>query len=108
VTEPYRTYSWAEIERELVKPEDEPEIERIKAEMEGRVLAYKLAEARKRCKRTQAQVAEAMGVSQARVSKIERGEISKTEVETIRSYINAIGGRLEIIADLGDIRVVLG
>lgn len=101
-------HQWGDIERELVTPDDEPEIERIKTHMEGEVLAHRLAEARRRCRLTQGQVAEAMGVSQARVSKIERGEISRTEVETIRSYINALGGRLEIVADLGDVRLVLG
>lgn len=49
-----------------------------------------------------------MGVSQARISKIERGDISRNEVDTLRAYVTALGGQLEIVADFGGDRMVLG
>jgi DNA-binding XRE family transcriptional regulator len=49
---------------------------------------------------TQAEVAEALGVSQTRVSKIEHGDVSGIDV--IRSYVAALGGTIEIVASIGD------
>jgi hypothetical protein len=46
-------------------------------------------------------------VRQERVSAIERAEPGATEVRTLASYVEALGGRLEIIADFGGARVVL-
>ena len=66
-----------------------------------------LAEQRTRLGLTQAQVAQRMGVRQERVSAIERAEPGSTEVRTLASYVEALGGRLEVIADLGDERIQL-
>ena len=42
-----------------------------------------------------------MGVSTPRVSAIEHGEIDRTEVATLRSYVRALGGELRVVADFG-------
>jgi hypothetical protein len=42
----------------------------------------------------------AMGVSVARVSQIEHGEV--TSFEVIARYVEALGGRLDLVADFGD------
>ena len=67
---------------------------------EAYVRGYQLAEIRKAAGLTQAQLAEILGVTQARVSKIEHGEISGVDV--VRAYITALGGTLDIVATLGD------
>jgi hypothetical protein len=36
-----------------------------------------------------------MGVSQARVSRIEQGRLEKSEVETLAAYVKALGGKFE-------------
>ena len=41
-----------------------------------------------------------MGVSIARVSQIEHGEV--TSFEVIARYVEALGGRLDLVADFGD------
>lgn len=61
--------------------------------------AYALAEIRKQAGLTQTDVAQAMGISQNRVSVIERGELAHTELETIRAYIEALGGHVRLVAD---------
>lgn len=61
---------------------------------------WRLAELRKRCEMTQEQVATRMGVSVARVSQIESGDVSTQEV--LGRYIAALGGTLRLIADFGD------
>lgn len=102
------TRRWDDLRAEVVRPEDEPEIAELGAEMEGRTLAYRLVEARKRQGVTQAQLARTMGVSQARISKLEQGDINRNEVDTLRAYVVALGGHLEIVADFGGDRMVLG
>jgi len=64
------------------------------------VRGHQLAEMRKAAGLTQAQVAETLGISQARVSKIEHGEISGIDV--VRAYVGALGGTLNVVATLGD------
>src|SRR5215472_5015289 len=66
-----------------------------------------LAEQRTRLGLTQAQVARRMGVRQEGVSAIERAEPGATEVRTLASYVEALGGRLDIVADFGRDRIVL-
>src|SRR5688572_13353272 len=70
--------------------------------------AYRLAEVRRRQHATQTDIARAMGVTQARVSRIEKGELSRSEVDTLAAYVQALGGKLKIIADFGDESYVLG
>ncbi|GLI00399.1 XRE family transcriptional regulator [Phytohabitans aurantiacus] len=69
--------------------------------------AYRLAEVRRRQRTTQVEVAKAMGVTQARVSRIEKGQISRSEVDTLAAYVQALGGKLKIVADFGDESYVL-
>jgi hypothetical protein len=49
-----------------------------------------------------------MGVSQARVSRIEKGQLEKSEVETLAACVKALGGKLKIVANFGDESYVLG
>ena len=67
---------------------------------EAYIRGYQLAEMRQAAEVTQAELAESLGVSQARVSKIEHGENSGIDV--VRAYIQALGGRLDVIASVGD------
>jgi hypothetical protein len=43
-----------------------------------------------------------MGVTQGRVSQIEHGDVGVAEVDTLARYIEALGGRMRIVADFGD------
>jgi DNA-binding XRE family transcriptional regulator len=61
---------------------------------------WRLTEMRKRRGLTQEQVAARMGISIARVSQIERGDVSTQDV--LNRYITALGGTLKLIADFGD------
>ena len=83
------------------------EVEAGAAELTARNRARKLAELRDRLGLSQVEVAERMGVRPARVAAIERAERGATEVRTLAGYVEALGGRLEVIADVGGERVVL-
>jgi DNA-binding XRE family transcriptional regulator len=67
---------------------------------EAYVRGHQVAEMRTTAGVTQAKLAEALGVSQARISKIEHGEISGIDV--VRSYVSALGGSIDVVARLGD------
>ncbi len=88
-------------------PGEETEVEIGAGALAARNRAHTLADARRRMRLTQAQVAERMNVRQERVSAIERAEPGATEVRTLAAYVGALGGRLEIIADIGGDRIML-
>jgi predicted transcriptional regulator len=69
--------------------------------------AFRLAEVRRRQHATQTDIARAMGVTQARVSRIEKGQLARSEVDTLAAYVQALGGRLRLVADFGDESYVL-
>jgi phage shock protein A len=88
-------------------PGAETEVEIGAGTLVARSRAHTLAEARQRMRLTQAQVADRMNVRQERVSAMERAEPGATEVRTLAAYVQALGGRLEIIADVGGERIML-
>ena len=88
-------------------PGAETEVEIGAGALVARNRAHTLAEARQRMRLTQAQVADRMNVRQERVSAIERAEPGATEVRTLAAYVRALGGRLEIVADIGGERIML-
>lgn len=67
---------------------------------EAYVRGHQLAEMRTAAGLTQAELADALGVSQARVSKIEHGEISGIDI--VRAYVAALGGTIDVVARIGD------
>jgi transcriptional regulator with XRE-family HTH domain len=78
----------------------EEEAERRRRALMARQSGQRLAEERKRHGLTQAQLAQAMGVTPGRVSQIERGELAT--IDAVARYIEALGGRLDLIASFGD------
>ncbi|MEU8566751.1 XRE family transcriptional regulator [Streptomyces pathocidini] len=102
--------SWEETKRKTrarreaaglpVRSEEEKHasMDRLMAE----VRAYRLAEIRREQALSQRDVATSMGVSAPRVSAIEHGDADRTEVATLRSYVEALGGKLRVVADFGD------
>lgn len=66
------------------------------------VRAQRLADLRKGSGATQVQVAYAIGVTQGYVSRLERGDLTHTELGTLESYVEALDGRLRVTVELGD------
>jgi DNA-binding XRE family transcriptional regulator len=92
-----------EIRREQglpVRSDEERLIARARMLDEAR--AWQLAEVRRAQHRTQRQLAETMGVSEPRVSQIENGQLDSVAVATLRSYVEALGGTLRVVADFDD------
>ncbi len=78
----------------------EEEAEKRRKALMARQSGHRLAEERKRHGLTQAQLADAMGVTPGRVSQIERGEVAT--IDALARYISALGGRLDLIANFDD------
>lgn len=83
------------------------QMEQARKATQSYIDAYVLREARSEGGLTQTQLAEAMGVSQNRVSRMERGDLATMSLDTIRRYIEALGGKLSLVADLPTGKVVL-
>ena len=84
--------------RDVILHDMTPE-ERAEVEAEGRRIASDartIAEARKALALTQTQVANAMEITQGALSQMEKRE--DMMVSTIQSYIEAMGGKLELVA----------
>jgi DNA-binding XRE family transcriptional regulator len=78
------------------------DVEPYKRELERYLDGYALAEVRKAQGVTQRQLAQRIGVSQNRISKIEKGDFHKTQLRTVQKYIEALGGSVSIGATFGD------
>ena len=76
---------------------------RMREEMLASVSGVQLAEIRKQLGLTQTQLAEAAGLSQARISQIENGKA--TSLETLRAYVAGLGGHLDIVARIGNVHL---
>lgn len=100
---------WTEVRRDASASGliDEQQVENARREMTGEVRAFRLAEIRKGQHVSQKTLANGMRVSQARVSTIERGELSRTELGTLQAYVEALGGYLKVVADFGDETLVV-
>ncbi|GAA1457069.1 helix-turn-helix domain-containing protein [Nocardiopsis exhalans] len=96
--------TWGESREEIIAAGglDEGRIAEIGQGMRAEERAYRLAEVRRRHGIDQTTLAEQLGISQSRVSRIERGELDRSELATIRSYVEALGGTVEIVARFGD------
>ncbi len=76
---------------------------RAAARAEAMLLEMQLQELRKARHVTQVEVARAMNVEQAAVSKLERRE--DMYVSTLREYVKALGGELKLVASFPDAEI---
>lgn len=74
--------------------------ERIETEKRAILTGLRLAELRAEQGLTQVQLAQLLGTTQENVSRIERAE--ETQLSTIKRYVEALGGNLELHAVFQD------
>ena len=89
----------------LADPERRANVERERREAVGEIIAHSLAELRRAREVTQVEVASSLRRGQSSVSALEHS--ADPHVSTLREYIEAIGGRLEITAVFDEERVPL-
>ena len=76
---------------------------RAAARAEAMLVEMQLQELRKARHVTQVEVARAMSVEQAAVSKLERRD--DMYVSTLREYVKALGGELKLVASFPDVDI---
>lgn len=76
---------------------------RSAARAEAMLVEMQLQELRKARNVTQVEVARAMSVEQASISKLERRE--DMYVSTLREYVKALGGELKLVASFPDVEI---
>jgi predicted transcriptional regulator len=87
------------------RPVNRVSVDEHKRRMLEEVRAYQLRELREALGLTQVELADALDVSQNRVSRLEHGDIERTQVDTLRRYVEAVGGQLHVEVEIGDRRI---
>lgn len=98
---------WSDLKEELRASGDydEDRVRRNEDRFRSEVRLYRLAEIRESLGITQQILAQHLGISQSRVSQIERGDLDSTEVATLRKYFRELGGEVEVVVRIGEERV---
>ncbi len=94
--------SWKETKKRYLTP---TQIEESQKWAEHEVLEMNLRELRKLTGKTQLELSELSEIAQGELSKIERRE--NHLVSTLKKYVEALGGELEITAKFGKKKVIL-
>jgi transcriptional regulator with XRE-family HTH domain len=89
-------------ELKIARPVDEAAVADYKEQMLRELRAYQLRELREATQQTQVEVARRLHVSQNRISALERGDIERTQIETLRRYAEALGGTLHVEVRIDD------
>ena len=97
-----KTKKWADIK---VKGRSTEQVARLDAEIEQEVLAMNLRALRESAGKTQEELAALATLSQAELSRFEKREDHL--LSTLRRYVEALGGTLEVCAVFGDRKVRL-
>ncbi len=100
--------NWREVRADAAQRIDEQAVSNARKTMQEEVRAHRLVEVRREQVTRQEDLADLMGISQPRVSQIERGDLRNTQLGTLESYVEALGGHLRVVADFGDRSVTLG
>jgi transcriptional regulator with XRE-family HTH domain len=82
-------------------------VEAHQKRMLDEIRAFRLRELREASNLTQIELAARLQVSQNRVSRIEHGDIERAQVDTLRKYVEAVGGKLRVEVELGDERFLI-
>jgi len=91
------THRWQDVKRRKLSPQ---QIDRIEREVEEEILEMNLQAVRELLGKTQVEVARAADMDQSEVSKAERRKDHL--LSTLRRYVEALGGEIEVVAHFGD------
>jgi len=97
-----KTHRWQDVRRRKLAA---AQIEANDRAIDAEVFEINLRALRELAGKTQAEVAEATQMYQAALSRLERGDDHR--LSTLRKYVEALGGELEVSAVLGGKRMKL-
>jgi DNA-binding XRE family transcriptional regulator len=109
MTDKVRTRNWRDVRKDAERAGkiDPKRVAAIKADLLDQLAAYRLAEIRKELSMTQMEIADALAVGQSAISKLEAGDLRRSSLGTISDYVEALGGKLRVIADFDDVQMTV-
>ncbi len=87
---------------------DETRVAELKGAAPTQVRPQRLAEVRSATGLGQEELSQRLGISQSRVSRIERGDLENTELTTLRAFVQALGDDIELMVRLSKERFLIG
>ncbi len=100
-----KTVSWSDVRAK--RPVDDAAIAEHVARMEAEERAYRLREIREELGVTQKELADRMSLTQPTISALESGDLDRSGLATLRAYVEALGGTVEVTATFGSRKLVL-
>jgi predicted transcriptional regulator len=100
-----KTTNWREVRTRRAVSERAVRAERERLKVEQR--AYHLREIREEQGVTQQQLADRMALTQPSVSALESGDLERSGISTLKAYVEALGGTIEVTARFGDRSLLL-
>jgi DNA-binding phage protein len=98
-----KTYHrWEDLRKKKLTP---AQLEQIDRDVEHELIAMDLRAVRELVGKTQVDVAEATDMTQSEVSRLEHR--ADVRLSTLRRYVEALGGEVEVFATFGDKKVRL-
>lgn len=95
-------HRWSDVKKKV--PTEK--LARIEAKAKADAIDMTLRELREAAGKTQAEVADLTGAAQSELSRMERRDDHR--LSTLRRYVEALGGELEVVAVLGGQRIHIG
>lgn len=100
-----KTVSWSDVRAK--RPIDDAAVAKHVARMETEERAYKLREIREEQGVTQKELADRMSLTQPTISALESGDLDRSGLATLKAYVEALGGTVEVTATFGNRKLVL-
>ncbi len=100
-----KTVSWSDVRAK--RPVDDAAVADHVARMEAEERAYRLREIREEQGVTQKELADRMSLTQPTISALESGDLDRSGLATLKAYVEALGGTVEVTATFGSRRLVL-
>lgn len=100
-----KTVSWSDVR--VKRPVNEAVVADHVARMAAEERAYRLREIREEQGVTQKELADRMSLTQPTISALESGDLDRSGLATLKAYVEALGGTVEVTATFGNRRLVL-
>lgn len=100
-----KTVTWSDVRAK--RPPNEDAVAKHRARFDAEIRAYRLREIREEQGVTQMELAERMAITQPTISALESGDLDRSGLSTLKAYVEALGGTVEVTASFGDRKLVL-
>lgn len=100
-----KTVAWRDVRTK--RPVNDAAVAEHVARMEAEERAYRLREIREEQGVTQKELADRMSLTQPTISALESGDLERSGLATLKAYVEALGGTVEVTVRFGSRKLVL-